>query len=181
MDNLEDFTTYELNESGGDYEFGCVMLYLAPPNWKEVINMIEEEDLYVEEPGHGLEDEPHVTLLFGLAPDLSDAEVENVISKIKISPVQLQKISTFDNPKYDVVKFDVGGKGLHEANAMLSKLPHTNEHPEYHPHATIAYVKPGLGDKYSKDLEEPIEIMPSKVVYSKADGSKKEYKIKEKS
>jgi hypothetical protein len=65
-------------------------------------------------------------------------------------------------------------------NKMFRDLPHTNDYPDYHPHATIAYVKAGTGEKYTKDLskEDALVVKPNKVVYSKASGEKKEYTMK---
>ena len=43
----------------------------------------------------------------------------------------------------------------------------------------LSYVNSGSGKKYVKTLgkDEKLVVRPSKVVYSKADGSKKEYTI----
>jgi len=98
--------------------------------------------------------------------------------------VTLKKISMFDNADkgFDVVKFDVEGKDLFKMNKDFAKLPHTTDYPDYHPHVTIAYVKAGTGEKYLDDLskEDALEISPNKIVYSKANGDKKEYKFNEK-
>ncbi len=58
---------------------------------------------------------------------------------------------------------------------MFTKLPHTTDYPDYHPHTTIAYVKPGEGKKYVGKIDKPIMVKPNKIVYSKADGSKINY------
>lgn len=39
-------------------------------------------------------------------------------------------------------------------------------------------VKAGEGKKYIQSLEDPIMITPKKIVYSKANGEKKNYKFK---
>ena len=42
----------------------------------------------------------------------------------------------------------------------------TQTFPEYHPHMTLAYVKPGTGKKYVSNLDEPFEVTFTKGVYS---------------
>lgn len=75
----------------------------------------------------------------------------------------------------DVLKFDVKDcDHLHEINAELRKKPHTSNFPDYHPHATIAYLKPGTAKSYvekHKDVSETVK--PTEIVYSKADGTKR--------
>ena len=96
--------------------------------------------------------------------------------------VTLSKIGMFDNADkgFDVVKFDVTGQDLHKMNKSFTDLPHTNDFPDYHPHVTISYVKGGTGNDYTKTLskEDSLVVKPNKVVYSKANGEKKEYTIK---
>jgi len=97
--------------------------------------------------------------------------------------LNLKKISIFENDNFDVVKFDIIGDSktkLNKMNAKLVKLPHTTDYPDYHPHTTIAYVKAGTGNDYTKTLskEDSLVVKPNKVVYSKANGEQKEYIIK---
>ena len=155
------------------------MLYLDinDKDWKKVQDLIDDEDVY-DEDGHGREDEPHITLLYGLHSDIPDEQIEDAISKMSSPEVTLKKITTFDkSDKFEVVKFDVDGEDLYKMNEMLKEFPHTSDFPIYSPHVTIAYVKKGEGKKYHKNLsdDDTIVISPNKVVYSKADGSMKEY------
>ena len=174
-------------EKGNSYKYGCVMLYLDLDENKEneIQSLIDENDLYLgteDDPGYGREDEPHVTVLYGIHSDVPDEDVEKLIDKLTQPELILNKISIFDNSDkgFDVVKFDVENNELHQMNEMFKKLPYTSEYPDYHPHVTIAYVKAGEGEKYVKTLPEDteIKIKPNKIVYSKPDGSKKNYKFK---
>ncbi len=179
MNNLKYFSEwYHLNENDREHSYGAVMLFLDPPNWKDVTGMVEKEDLHEEE-GFGVEDEPHVTILYGLHDDIPDEEIEEAISKMTAPEITLENISIFENEDkpFDVVKFDIGGKELHKMNEMFAEFPHTTDFPEYHPHATIAYVKKGKGEKYVQKLSEKIVIKPIKIVYSKADDTKKNYSL----
>lgn len=69
---------------------------------------------------------------------------------------------------------------MHKLNKNFREFPHTNTYPDYHPHCTIAYLKPKMADKYIKKLNDSIEMemTPNNIVYSKVDGSKKTYNFK---
>ena len=154
------------------YPYGCSMLYFDFPQMKILHDEIKKDDIF-EDDGFGLETEPHVTLLYGIHSDEVDDEKVMDISTKSIKSIGLGNPSLFENEKYDVLKFDVEGPFLHDINAELSKLPHTTDYPDYHPHCTIAYLKPGTGKKYTKAFKGRIyEVFPTKVVYSKPDGSK---------
>jgi 2'-5' RNA ligase len=82
-------------------------------------------------------------------------------------------VSLFENAKYDVLKFDVENPVLAEINTELSKLPHTTNFPDYHPHATIGYLKPGTGKKYVDLFNgDRHDVSAHKIVYSKPDDSR---------
>jgi hypothetical protein len=71
-----------------------------------------------------------------------------------------------------VLKLDVDCDVLHKVNKELSKLPHTTEYPNYKPHVTIAYLKPGLGKKYLNIGLKDLYAKPIGIEYSLPDGSK---------
>jgi hypothetical protein len=180
MNNIQGFKDWAaLYEERKNLRFGCVMLNLDFPGWDRIIKKIEENDIYREENEYGIEKDPHVTVLYGLHNDIPDSVIEERISKMSSPKLRLENISIFENDdkKYDVVKFDVEGEGLHEMNKMFAELPHTNDYPKYNPHSTICYVKKGTGKKYIQKLSEPIEINPSHVIYSKSDETKKKYPL----
>jgi len=159
----------ELNEKE-KYEYGCAMLYLAAPEIGKIQESIDKEDLQ----GKGLEDESHVTLLYGLHSDeIADEDVMKICCEPIYPQVRLHNVSLFENPEFDVLKFDAESPMLTEVNRKLVKLPHTSNFPDYHPHATIAYLKPGTGKKYVKAFTgQSFVVNPTDIVYSKPDGSK---------
>lgn len=162
-------------------KFGCVMLFLKFPQIKKLHRVINIEDIYEDEEdsSYGLENEPHVTLLYGLHEEVSDDDVRDVLKGFEFTDIKLQNISSFNNEKYDVLKYDVENDGLHKANELLKKFPYTNDYPQYHPHLTIGYLKKGTAKKYIKDLKESKFVLnPGYVVYSKVDGSKIKIKLK---
>lgn len=162
-----------LQEKKGDgYEYGCVLLNLNVPH-QLIHSKISKRDLYEEEGDrtYGIEDEPHVTLLYGLHCDkINDEDVKKVISQFEFPEIVLHNVSLFKKDEYDVLKFDVFDetKTLVKCNTALKEFPFTNDYPNYHPHCTIAYLKSGLGNKYVnifKGLKFAVE--PQNCIYSK--------------
>jgi hypothetical protein len=151
------------------YPYGCAMLHFNFPEMKIFHERIAGDDLAND----GIETEPHVTILYGLHSDeIDDNDVIHTCTS-GVASVLLHNISCFENKDYDVLKFDVRSSFLHGMNEELSKLPHTTDFPDYHPHCTIAYLKPGKGKKYMEEFgERSFEVFPTKVVYSKPDGTK---------
>jgi 2'-5' RNA ligase len=177
----------ELNEKKKDtYSYGCAMIYFDAPEIFKVQDAIDPKDLYEEEGDrtYGFEDEPHTTLLYGLHTDEieNDQDVMNVCVSIEVGPIKLHNISLFKNEKYEVLKFDAENENLHKINkALTDKFPFSTDFPDYHPHATVAYLKPGTGDEYVKSFKDiEVEAIPESIVYSKPDGEKVIEKVEKK-
>lgn len=164
-------------------EYGCVMLYFKFSEFKDVQSKIVKGDLYndPDDDSYGLESEPHITALYGLHDTIKDDEIKNIVEKFDFSEsVTVHKISLFKNDKYEVLKFEAVKEGneLVKCNKELKKLPNTNSFPNYNPHLTIAYILPNKGDKYVEMFKDKkYKLEPTKIVYSKTDGSKITYKI----
>jgi 2'-5' RNA ligase len=132
--------------SGDSHKFGCVMLYL-PKDMASQVHKWGEANVPDEWlTGDGRETEMHVTVLYGLKPELELKDVEASLPKSSVA-VELGEISRFDtSPDFDVIKVEVEGDDLHEAHWTLAELPNEDPHAEkYQPHVTIAYVKKGKG------------------------------------
>lgn len=169
------------------YEKGCVMLYfdIDKTYKKNILDQIKKEDLYVGSKGdkdkYGIEDEDHITILYGILPDVPDNDVEEICNQFKIPKLKFTGISSFDNDDYDVLKFDIDSDDLIRYNKMLKKLPYENDYPVYHAHSTICYLLKGKAKEYIelfKDIEEPT-VDNFSIKYSKPDGTKKTYNIKQ--
>lgn len=139
--------------------FGCMMFYFKLPGWYKYLLEFDKDDIYDNKDyDYGLEIEPHTTLMFGL--HLDEVKHEDVIKwfeGIKKFKGKLTDITIFENDdaEYDVVKFDVKAKKLEEFRKEVEKkFPNTQTFDEYHPHATLAYVKKGKGKKYTKKLKD---------------------------
>jgi 2'-5' RNA ligase len=130
----------------------------------------------------GRETEPHVTLKYGLHSGDPDS-VRNVIEAQKPFTVRLGKTSHFpDSGSGDVVKVDVHSPELHALNKKVADAtPHTDTHPDYHPHATLAYVKAGMGPHFVKadgHSLEGKEAIVDHIIFSSKDGKKTKIALK---
>lgn len=152
-------------------KLACALVSFDVPLLKTLHSAIDKEDLDEK----GFEDEPHVTLLFGLHQDEVTAEqalacMRNCMGEDGCGDITLGPVSVFSNDKFDVLKFDAIGDWLHATNGELKELPHTNEYPDYKPHCTLAYLKPGLGQKYVALFNGLLyKVKPKEFIYSDAD------------
>ena len=132
--------TAEAQAFAEDDYTGCVMLSLDPAYVPEV--QIDQADLsFMEDGSGGREQYPHVTLLYGIDKNLP---VDLVKEKISYSgeDVTVDRMDLFENEDADVLIFRMKPDGfLGESNASLKTLPNRNDHPDYIPHMTIAYLK----------------------------------------
>jgi 2'-5' RNA ligase len=167
------------------YEYGCVMLYFTFPEMTYLHKMVDSEDIYMEEGdgSFGLENEPHTTLLYGLHDTVSLDDVKEVLKKFTFGGLVAHEPSLFENKKYDVLKFNMkypnkGEDFLHKCNDELKTYPFTSDFPNYHPHMTIGYIKPGKGNKYVRKIGQiEYRLKPEYAVFSQPDGTKTKIEI----
>ncbi len=123
----------------------------------------------------GREQKPHVTVKYGL--HTKDAEsVRRLLANEPPITVTLGKTSHFadvEDGTADAVLVDVDSPDLHRLNAKIAQaLEVTDTHPEYKPHATIAYVKRGLGKQYAGNAAlEGQTVTLNAITFSSKDGS----------
>jgi len=165
----------ELNEAKETYDYGCVMVYFKCPEISNIQSAIKTEHL--DDSKKGIEDEHHVTLLYGIhSHQVSDKEVM-AAAKGFAGTIELKNVSMFQN-ECDVLKFEAVNPTLHACNFNLRQLPHTSTYPDYVPHSTIAYLKKGMGQRYVDQFDDvAYTATPTHLVYSKPDGSKITFEI----
>lgn len=146
---------------------GCVMANLSPIDSTPILDYqknIKPEDLIED----GLENEPHVTALYGLT-ETDPKPVIQVCKKFGPLTATLGLIEAFENEEYDVLKITVDSPDLAKLNAALKKLPHENDYPDFRPHVTIGYLKPGTAKAYvGGEVFKGKELTFNQVVYSDA-------------
>ena len=153
------------------YDYGVLML--KTPNFSKNFGIkIDSEDLHE----NGIEDEPHITILYGFECDkFHENKLCEIISKSlsnkKEIEYKLEGLGMFENDEYDVLHFEIKSEDLNNMFKSVSKLPNQNEYPDYKAHSTIGYVKKGKGKKYLekyKDLDIKKEIYKgNRLVYSR--------------
>lgn len=167
-----------IKESSG-YEYGCVMIEVPVSNWNEITSYIDPEDIYTGgDDTHGIQEFPHLTLLYGLHKEVTPEMVKSVFEGFtKDINIEVNGIGIFENNDYDVVKFNVNPDGaLQELHDKLSELPNSDQFPNYTPHITIAYVNKGTGKKYVKpDYKYEVKNV-DKITYSMVDGNEIKFK-----
>lgn len=169
-----------LTESG-QYKFGCVMVEVPVSNWEEICSSIDPEDIYEVEgdQSYGIQENPHVTILYGLHEGVTTDQVKKAFEGFDGSiEIEIDGIGIFENKDFDVVKFDVvPTESLQSLHDALSELPNSNEYPEYKPHITIAYVRKGCGKKYENpSYRHEVDNVDS-VCYSLPNGSKEYFSV----
>ena len=122
---------------------------------------IPDRELYTEadDDSYGREEEPHVTVRYGLATD--DPKEISGLSALQPIAAKMGKVSIFEADKYDVVKVEIISPALTAANKKVGELVDLpgETFKDYQPHATIAYVKKGEGAKYVGDITfEGVEV-----------------------
>lgn len=100
----------------------------------------------------GLEEQPHVTVKFGLHFQTPSAKLRAALKTFGPVTLTLGKTSLFKNEDADVLKVDVESDDLRRLNKLISRLvPTFDTHPKYIPHMTVGYLRPGRGAKYAGD------------------------------
>jgi 2'-5' RNA ligase len=124
----------------------------------------------------GLETDPHVTVKYGLTGDDLATVKEALASEmpVRFTMGMLQIFRATDERNSDVLVADVYSDDLRRLNQEISNaVPHIDTHPNYQPHATIAYLKPGKGEAYAyRDDLQNLEGVADEVVHSGRDGKR---------
>lgn len=171
--NIEKLTESLLLEKKATYKYGAIMLNLSCPKLNSIQSQIDKKDLYEDDTDkYGIEQEQHITLLYGTHKEVTKEQVEGILNQFDFpKSIKGEKVSIFENEKYDVLKFDVEKKYLSPINKKLKTLPYTNEYPEYKPHMTIAYLKKGEGKKYVDMFKEikDVDCKVEDVMFSHSD------------
>lgn len=134
----------------GPHKFSTTQVDLPPMIASAIFGyqaMIPQADLAPD----ALEMRPHVTIKYGLHTQ-DASQVEELLSGVGPIVLELGKTAIFEGEEYDVLYAIIKSPELVVLNAYLSsRFEVTDTHPVYQPHATIAYLRPGLGKNYAGD------------------------------
>ncbi len=134
----------------GTYKYGAVMLPVDSGT-ADAINNITESIDEADLENDGKEDWLHVTVKYGLV-DADMEKLTEILGSVSAIDARLDAFDVFENDEHDVLIIKIESDDLHELNSRLSMLPHVDSYSEYRPHITIAYLKPGRGQKYVDKL-----------------------------
>jgi 2'-5' RNA ligase len=141
-------------------------------NWEDFhLAGINEDDVYLKpyDESYGLEEQAHVTIVYGIHEEEVDPQrmADMIEHYMKPVTVTIKEIDIFPGKEYDVVKYNVPVTGqIQGYRDVFMQVPNTQTFPEFHPHMTLAYVLPGRGQKYKRELREPFQVIFNKGVYS---------------
>lgn len=133
-------------------DLGCIMLDVEAPI--RVADIIPESWAYRSNNPDlrhvdGITTEHHVTLLFGLLPQVQREHVDEVLDGwdgLDVA-VKTDMLEVFPSPLSEepysciVARQTAPSREIRDAHARLSLLPHVNTHPEFKAHTTLAYVR----------------------------------------
>ena len=167
-------------ERGDSAPYGCLMALVGGSPAQKILNfnqrIIPDNILFVKGTEYGREKEPHITIKYGFYPDPNEIQIRAMLNGVKPFYVKISKLSLFDtNPNYDVVKFDVESSILSELHDKCNAFPNRDEHPIYHPHLTLAYVKKGSFSLVYDNMSLSIPVRT--VYYSPAVGEKSYFNL----
>ena len=157
-------------------EYGCLMAIVPSTHTSNIIKfgktVIPQSILYTkpDDDSYGYDDNPHVTLKYGYAPDLNKQDLATILRGVKPFNVILRGLTQFNNNDFDVVKFDVESSVLRELRAKADGFPNQDKFPDYKPHMTLAYVKPKSFGHIKENLNISVPIKHFE--YSGANGKK---------
>ena len=163
-----------------------LMLYVNIDGWKSKIkDFVKLEDIYDDETkDFGLENNPHVTILYGFDNTIDYKNIKKYLNNLEDIKIDIKNISIFNNDEYDVLKLDVHSDELTTMNKELKeKFDNKNDYDDYHAHITISYLIKDKSKKYlTKDFYKDIKIDIKEYVYSYRDDEDKKivhkFKIK---
>lgn len=128
-------------------DLGCIMLdtesipviQFMPENTDDVF-FGDETDTHYGVPG---ENEPHVTLLYGLLENgnIWKDKVNQLLAGWSCKTVTIERVSYFDiGDAYAVIGLLEKSPELIDGHERLTLLPHVQTHSEYLPHISLVYI-----------------------------------------
>jgi 2'-5' RNA ligase len=128
------------------YEFASTQMDLPESLSAAIISMsakIPDGDLAEK----GREKDPHVTVLYGIKDESPD-KLREGLRGFGTVRIRLKETSHFEvkDKGFDVLKVGVQSQDIHRLRKKIEGLvDFESDYPDYQPHATIAYLKLGLG------------------------------------
>ncbi len=186
MSSFSQEDAWIVQKKAGPHKFSSTQIDI--PELTKLTKWTKEMIPKVDLASDGYEDEPHVTVKYGLHTQDAE-EVKKLVQGFGPIKLKLGNTSIFyaneamaqrGGEQYDVVKIDVDSPDLVRLNKLVGKLEHTDTHPNYQPHLTLAYVREGFGENYdgvSIPDGIPTEFTIDKITYSDKEGKHTEISL----
>lgn len=161
-----------------DYEGNCLMVLLSEADsvlLREVASLIDDDDILKQEDTK----EPkvlknhHITIKYGIAGNLHDVKmsVRGTVGKVS---GKFGKLGVFRNVEHDVLFLSVDSASVDALNQKVSHdLISSETYGEYIPHITLAYLRPGCGERYIglQRLFEDLSFTTDELVFSDSENN----------
>jgi len=120
-----------------------------PPSLADAVRSLQPAIPETDLAGDGLETRPHITVKYGIHTE-DAAAVKDLIQGTGPIVITLGETAIFETEDADVVYVAVDSPQLVLLNTRISAAVQvTDTHPTYQPHATVAYVRSGVGQQYA--------------------------------
>ena len=144
---------------------------------------ISESDLMPQDNGKSIEDEPHVTVRYGIQSE-NTVGIKKYLESLSPFEATLGKTDKFPPSEHSdgaaVIVAPIESPDLHRINQEIEQHGDFTEpsFKEYKPHATIAYVKPEKADRYvGMDVTHGKKFTVDKVAIMDRNGGKEVVKL----
>lgn len=159
----------------GDFSHGCLMLPVPYDLSRQLVAWSQKYILEKNLDEQGIDFQPHVTVCYGFQPGFDAEALRPLMKEYAYVSAKLGKVSRFETEKYDVLKLDIVSADLRAWNRTIRERFHiTTSYPDYKPHLTLAYVRPGTCKHLDGNSDWTNAILTTdRLEWSPAEGAKK--------
>jgi phage gp29-like protein/2'-5' RNA ligase len=143
------FASETADSATDDYSYASTQVNITGSVRTQVMAMAADipDDALVAE---GREDDPHVTVKYGIDPAVTIEELRPIIGPRAAGSLTLGPTAFFAAPDWDVVFLTVDSPDIVALNkAIVDAVKTTSTKPNYVPHLTLAFVESGRGHEFA--------------------------------
>ncbi len=152
----------------GTPKSGCLMAMV--PSLETIIHIWAADNIPPDTlTNDGIETETPATVLYGWNLDFDAQKLKNILANTPPIAITIGKLSRFECPEYDVIKFEVESPALVKLNRDLARVFRYDITPSEHkfnPHVTAAYVTKGSNKDLTAPAIEGYKAVVGQLIYS---------------
>lgn len=162
----------------GEHKYATTQITLPADQAESLLAIgyaIPDVDLAPE----GLEDDPHVTVKYGLI-DPDKSKLTAALAQHQPATFTFGPTAYFEAQNYDVVYVSVIGGNLDLLSKAVANACECapSDYGNYTPHATVAYVKSGTGRRYAGNKSlDGVQVCVGSVTMITTDGERSEVRL----